>query len=102
MSQEEFAQLFKQLEELKDKNMRLGNRQMADKIAAMQEVSKRGVWSTNVDKKPVVSGSGGSYAFANHHNHLHHHGCGHPISGSQKSLVVNQNGKKPFMKEVTV
>lgn len=98
MFQEEFAQLFKQLEVLKDKNLRLGNRHLVDKITAMQEVSKRGVWSTNVDKKPVVvSGMTGSYKFDNHH-----HGCGHPTGGSQKSLVINQNGKKPFMKEVTV
>lgn len=80
--------------------MRLGNRQLAEKIAAMQEVSKRGVWSTNVDKKSaglLVAGGGGGYAFTNHH-----HGCGHPVAGSQKSLVVNQIGKKPFLKEVTV
>lgn len=96
MLQEEFAQLFRQLETLKDKNLRLGNRQLADKIAAMQEVSKRGVWSTNMDKKTTTV-VGGGYAFSNHH-----HDFGHPMSGSQKSLVVNQNGKKPFMKEVTV
>jgi len=94
--QEEFAQLFKQLDALKDKNLRLGNRHLAEKISAMQEVSKRVVWSTNIDKKPAAAVVGG-YAFTNHH-----HGCSHPISGSQKSLVVNQNGKKPFMKEVTV
>lgn len=90
------------MEVLKDKNLRLGNRQLADKITAMQEVSKRGVWSTNLDKKPSATttvGSGSGYAsFANHH-----HSCGHPTNGgSQKSLVINQNGKKPFMKEVTV
>lgn len=100
--QEEFAQLFRQLETLKDKNLRLGNRQLAEKIAAMQEVSKRGVWSTNVDKKSaglLVAGvgGGGGYAFSNHN-----HNCGHPVTGSQKSLVVNQIGKKPFLKEVTV
>lgn len=99
--QEEFAQLFKQLEALRDKNLRLGNRQLADKIAAMQEVSKRGVWSTNVDKKLVSVESGndtvGYASFANSR-----HGYGHSMVGSQKSLVVNQNGKKPFMKEVTV
>lgn len=98
MLQEEFAQLFKQLEALKDKNLRLGNRHIAEKIAAMQEVSKRGVWSTNVEKKPVIhGGSGGSYAFANHN-----HGYSHPMSASQKSLVINQTCKKPLMKEVTV
>jgi len=95
MLQEEFAQLFKQLDALKDKNLRLGNRHLAEKISAMQEVSKRVVWSTNIDKKPVTAVVGG-FAFTNHH------GCNHPISDSQKSLVVNKNGKKPFMKEVTV
>lgn len=95
--QEEFAQLFRQLEALKDKNLRLGNRQIAEKIAAMQEVSKRGIWSTNVDKKPVIGASGGGYAYVNHH-----HGYSHPMSASQKSLVINQNCKKPLMKEVTV
>ncbi|KAL5235852.1 hypothetical protein ACI65C_003262 [Semiaphis heraclei] len=93
---EEFAQLFKQLDALKDKNLRLGNRHLVEKISAMQEVSKRVVWSTNIDKKPAAAVVGG-FAFTNHHQ-----GCSHPISSSQKSLVVNQNGKKPFMKEVTV
>lgn len=75
----------------------------------MQEVSKRGVWSTNLDKKQLSTvgcgsggsngGGGGSYTFSSHH---HNNACGHPTGGSQKSLVVNQNGKKPLMKEVTV
>lgn len=96
--QEEFAQLFKQLDALRDKNLRLGNRQLADKIAAMQEVSTRGVWSTDMDKKSTIGSTAGSYMFTNHHID-----CDHLTGGSsQKSLVINQNGKKPFMKEVTV
>lgn len=90
---------------LRDKNLRLGNRHLADKIAAMQEVSKRGVWSTNIDKKPTICGSTGSasYALANHQHQHQHHGYGHSTGGgSQKSLIINQNSKKPLKKEVTV
>ncbi|KAF0770098.1 Uncharacterized protein FWK35_00008988, partial [Aphis craccivora] len=71
-AQEEFAQLFRQLDALKDKNLRLGNRHLAEKISAMQEVSKRVVWSTNIEKKPSAAVVGG-YAFTNHHLGCSHH-----------------------------
>lgn len=95
--QEEFDQLFNQLNALREKNLRLGNRHLADKIAAMQEVSKRGVWSTNLDKKQTIAGGAG-YAFVNHQLDY-----SHPmVEGGHKSLVVNQTAKKTFTKDVTV
>ncbi|KAJ4448027.1 hypothetical protein ANN_10039 [Periplaneta americana] len=39
--QEEFQRLYTQLEQLKEKNMRLGNRHLAAKISAMQEAAKQ-------------------------------------------------------------
>jgi hypothetical protein len=39
--QEEFQRLYTQLEQLKEKNMRLGNRHLAAKITAMQEAAKQ-------------------------------------------------------------
>lgn len=95
--QEEFDQLINQLNALREKNLRLGNRHLAEKIAAMQEMSKRGVWSTNVDKKQTIAGDAG-YAFTNHQLD-----CSHPtVEGGQKSLVINQTAKKTFTKDVTV
>ncbi|XP_050441601.1 probable G-protein coupled receptor CG31760 [Adelges cooleyi] len=90
--QDEFAQIFKQLEALKDKNIRMGNQHLVNKIVAMQEVSRHSVWSTNVEKK------------AEHCTFTGNHISNHPLNvSSQRSLqVINQNGKKPFMKEVTV
>jgi hypothetical protein len=39
--QEEFQRLYTQLEQLKEKNMRLGNRHLAARISAMQEAAKQ-------------------------------------------------------------
>ena len=41
MVQEEFRRLYTQLELLKEKNARLGNRQLFEKIVAMQEAANR-------------------------------------------------------------
>jgi len=46
-SQEEFRRLYFQLEELKERNMRLGNRHLVAKIAAMQEAADN-IFSTTV------------------------------------------------------
>lgn len=40
--QEEFQRLYSQLEALRERNLRLGNRHLADRIHAMQEASRRG------------------------------------------------------------
>ncbi|KAK3918448.1 putative G-protein coupled receptor 158, partial [Frankliniella fusca] len=40
--QEEFQRLYAQLEALRERNLRLGNRHLADKIYAMQEAGRKG------------------------------------------------------------
>jgi len=95
--QEEFDQLFNQLNALREKNLRLGNRHLADKIAAMQDVSKSSVWSTNMDKKQTIA-VGAGYALVNHQLD-----CSHStVEDDQKSFFLNQTAKKPFTKDLTV
>ncbi|XP_052126439.1 probable G-protein coupled receptor 158 isoform X2 [Frankliniella occidentalis] len=44
--QEEFQRLYTQLEALRERNLRLGNRHLADKIHAMQEAGRKGPGTT--------------------------------------------------------
>jgi hypothetical protein len=47
--QEEFQRLYTQLEQLKEKNMRMGNRHLAAKISAMQEAARQNYKETTLE-----------------------------------------------------